>query len=165
MEASSRRSARLPLLHPTPHLLRLQRVLRLPASLRAYHHLRNGRLHLHPKQRSLRPSLRPLLHRNRHLSIPLRPSRGPRSVRRRGWAGGSNRVHPARNPNNRRCALLRDLPRNDNLHLRSPHALLGIEHPCYGLQACGWIGDPGDGWSMWAGVGDEYLPADRGAVL
>lgn len=155
-------SNRLP---PRPDVLRLQRLLRLTSLIRPNHHLRDGRLLPNPVQRPQRTALRPLLDRDRGVSIHLRPDQHARAVRRRRRPRRCHRLHNPGDPDVRRGPVLRALPGRADLRLRGPHPHLGREHARDRLQAGGCVGHPGHGWSVWTHPGYQYLPRDGQALL
>lgn len=145
-------------LPPSPHVLWLQRLLRLPPPLRPNHHLGNGRLLPRPIQRPQRTPLRALLHRHHRLHIHQRPHPRPRALCHCHRPRRRHRFYTARHEFHRRSTLLRLLPRYANLCLHGIGHHLGGQYAFYRVQASGRVCHAHDGGTVRSDSGHEHFP-------
>ncbi len=140
-------------------------MLRLSPTLRAHDHLRDGRIHHDPIQRSLRTAVRALLPGHLRLRVAVRPCGMEGTFRRGARARRRDRVHHPGHHDGGWAALLRAVSGGADLRERRHGAHVGRQHARHGFQEGRGAGYTRDGRAVRACARHEYISQDRQAVL
>ncbi|KAK8192482.1 hypothetical protein M8818_007650 [Zalaria obscura] len=145
-------------LHSRAHVFRLQRLLRLTPTLCPNDHLRDGKLHPNPVERSKCTTVPPLLLHHPHPRLPVRPIPDAWAILRRCSTRRRHRFHPTSDDEVGGFAIRGRVSEHQHIRQRGAYAVLDGESARHGEQAGRWHVHPGHYRTVRSATRHERLP-------